>query len=154
EEVRLQLDRREARRASREAHEAAVAAGRVGEADDRARVQVAVRREMALPEVELRPRAAASRLEHADAQQAGEAGRAALAERLQVHDPNSMITRDEGADLRGRHGDEARRADACDEQAPAPGRALADGLLPAAAPAAPRRARRAPRHRPAARRRL
>ena len=44
----------------------------------------------------------------------------------------------QGSDLRGRRSDAARRADARDEQAPAAGRAVADDLLPAPAPAARR----------------
>ena len=61
---------------------------------------------------------------------------------------------DEGADLRRRDGDAARGADARHEQAPAAGRPLADGLLPAPAAATGRRPRGADRHRQAARGRL
>ena len=60
----------------------------------------------------------------------------------------------QGLDLRRRRGDASPGADARHEQAPAPGRALADGLLPAPAAAARRHPRGAHRHRPGPRGRL
>ena len=62
--------------------------------------------------------------------------------------------RDEGPHLRRRHRDAARGADARHQQAPAAGRPLADGLLPAPAAAARRGDRGAARDRQAARGRL
>src|SRR5262249_14142229 len=78
EEVRLQLDRGEADRAVGQVEEAAVAAGRVGEPDDGARVEVAVRRHVLLLEREVRAGEAVPDLLELDADQPGEAGRAHL----------------------------------------------------------------------------
>ena len=56
--------------------------------------------------------------------------------RVRAREPVASARAMKGLDLRRRHGDAARGADARHEQAPAAGRALADGLLPAPAAAA------------------
>jgi hypothetical protein len=78
EEVRLQLDRGEACCAFRQAEDAAVPAGRVGERDDRAGVQVAVRRLVLRAELEPRAPDAVARLEDLDTEEARQPGRAGL----------------------------------------------------------------------------
>ena len=78
EEVRLQLDGGEANRPLRQIEDAAVAARRVGEPDDRARVDVAVRRHVLLLELEARADGSVSGLLEVDSEQAGEADRAHL----------------------------------------------------------------------------
>ena len=68
------------------------------------------------------------------------------AQRCRTRRDPRLASRHEGTGLRGRGGDAARRADARHEQAPAAGRELADGLLPAAAAPARRDSRGARRH--------
>ncbi len=76
EEVRLQLDRREARRALRQVEDAAVTGHRIGEADHRPGVEITVRREVLLLDGKARLQDALAGLEELDAEQAGEAVRA------------------------------------------------------------------------------
>src|SRR6266852_9960088 len=86
EEIRLELHRREILRVPGQVRNASVARERVGEADDRPGVQVAVRREQRLAQLELPFHQA---LGHLGDEKADEAGKKILAEAIEAIDVES-----------------------------------------------------------------
>src|SRR5262249_17863799 len=102
EEVRLQLDGREARPPLRERGHAAVAADGVRERDDSARVEVAVRPQVLRTEREDPYRPARLELGHLEADEPGERRAAGLVERVEVGLAQAVLRRSGGSRLRRR----------------------------------------------------
>src|SRR5260221_12501832 len=110
EEVRLQFYRGEVLRLRGQMRNASVARERVGEADDRAGVQIAVRREKGLAQLELPSHQA---LGHFGDENAAETGQKILAEPIEAIDVESGTKRHGFSSLRWRYlilADEAARS--------------------------------------------